>query len=69
MNSLSWDNFRDNAIIYSPPGISPEQLHKILKSAFYKFYFRPKIIINLLKEIHSFNQFKFVLARFIDIFK
>lgn len=69
LDSLSWDNFQDNAITYSPPGITPEQLHKILKSAFYRFYFRPKIIINLLKEIHSFNQFKFVLARFIDIFK
>ncbi|MDD3521014.1 MAG: radical SAM protein [Actinomycetota bacterium] len=69
LGSLSWDNFQDNAIIYSPPGIPQEELHKILKSAFYKFYFRPRIIINLLKEIHSFNQFKFVFARFIDIFK
>jgi anaerobic magnesium-protoporphyrin IX monomethyl ester cyclase len=69
LKSLSWDNFQDNAITYSPPGISLKQLHKILKSAFYRFYFRPRIIINLLKEIHSFNQFKFVLARFIDIFK
>jgi radical SAM superfamily enzyme YgiQ (UPF0313 family) len=69
LDKLSWDNFQDNAIIYSPPGITPRQLKSILKRAFYRFYFRPKIIMNLLKEIHSFNQLKFVFARFVDIFK
>lgn len=69
LNTLDWDGFQDNSIIYSPPGITKKQLQKIIKKAFCRFYFRPRIIFSLLKEIHSFNQFKFVFSRVIDIFK
>ena len=68
-STFSWDSVQDNRIVYSPPGIPPAKLHKIIKNGFFKFYFRPHIIFHLLKEIHSFSQFKIVLLRVVDIFK
>ena len=69
LEGLDWDGFQDNRIVYSPPGISPEKLHALMKRGFFKFYFRPRIILGLLMEIHSFEQFKIVLKRVVDIFK
>jgi radical SAM superfamily enzyme YgiQ (UPF0313 family) len=69
MKELEWDLFRDNKIAYSPRGMSPEKLSAIIKKGFFKFYFRPRIIFGLIKEIHSFKQFWAVLKRVFDIFK
>ncbi|MBU0480962.1 MAG: B12-binding domain-containing radical SAM protein [Proteobacteria bacterium] len=69
LNSLDWDSFQDNRIVYSPPGMTPETLHRLIKKGFYKFYFRPRIIWGLIREIHSFEQFRIVLKRALDIFR
>ena len=69
IEDMNWDNFQDNRIVFSPEGMTVKTLNNILKTAFRKFYFRPRIILNLIKEIHSINQFKFVLKRVFDIFK
>jgi anaerobic magnesium-protoporphyrin IX monomethyl ester cyclase len=69
LDTFPWDSVQDNRIIYSPPGILPNQLHQIIKKGFFKFYFRPSIMLRLLKEIHSFSQFKIVLQRVVDIFQ
>jgi radical SAM superfamily enzyme YgiQ (UPF0313 family) len=69
LEKINWDDFQDNRIVYSPKNISPKKLESILKKAFYKFYFRLKIIFNLLGEIHSFNQLKYVFIRVMDIFR
>lgn len=69
LDSLDWDSFQDNRIVYSPKGISPEKLHAVMKKGFSRFYFRPRIMWGLVKEIHSFEQFMVVLKRVFDIFK
>lgn len=69
LDTISWDSVQNNRIVYSPPGILPAKLHAIMKRGFFKFYFRPRIIFHLIKEIHSFNQLKIVLRRVLDIFK
>jgi len=66
---INWDSYQDNSIAYSPKGISKKELKKNIRKAFAKFYFRPLIIIGLLKEIHSFNQLKIVILRVFDIFR
>lgn len=69
LDGLDWDSFQDNRIVYSPPGMPPERLRAAMKKGFSRFYFRPKIMLGLLREIHSFQQFKIVLQRVVDIFQ
>lgn len=68
LDTLDWDSFQDNRIVYSPPGMSGAQLRAAMKKGFFRFYFRPGIILSLLKEIHSFEQFVIVMKRVLDIF-
>lgn len=69
LDRLDWDSFQNNRIVYSPPGITPEQLHKAMKKGFFRFYRRPGILFGLLREIHSLQQLKIVLKRVVDIFR
>ena len=48
--------------------LSTAELEKYQKIFFRKFYFRPKIIIGLIKEIKSFRQFLYLLERVIKLF-
>jgi anaerobic magnesium-protoporphyrin IX monomethyl ester cyclase len=68
LDKLDWDSFQDNRIVYSPPGVTPDALRAVMKRGFFKFYFRPHIMLGLLGEIHSFEQFVTVAKRVFDIF-
>lgn len=63
-----WDSYQDNTISYSPDGIAPEQLKRTMARAFRRFYFRPKIIYGMLKEIKDWRQFKILLKRGFESF-
>lgn len=63
-----WDNYQDNTISYSPKGVTPEQLKKTMEKAFKKFYFRPRIIFGMLREIKNWTQFKILFKRGIESF-
>ncbi len=67
-DTLDFDKYLNNKIIYSPEGITPETLRKVMKRAFRRFYFRPKIMWRLLQEIHSPNQAIMIFRRILDIF-
>lgn len=67
--SIEWDLYQDNRIVYSPSSISQKELRKFMKMAFAKFYFRPRIILSLLKEIHSLSQLRTVALRVFDSFR
>ena len=63
VKNFDWDNFGLNEVAYSPQGITKKQLQSLRRKALYKFYFRPKIIINMLSNIRSFQQIIFVFKR------
>jgi len=65
---LNWDDYLDNHITYSPKGISHKELRKIMKKAFFRFYFRPQIVLGLLKEIQSPQHAWIITKRILDTF-
>lgn len=52
-----------NQINYVPENLTEEELSKLLRRAFFEFYFRPKILLGLLYEIQSMEHLKNVLRR------
>jgi radical SAM superfamily enzyme YgiQ (UPF0313 family) len=68
LESIDWDKIIILDTHYSPRGISQARTRFIVKTSFLKFYFRPRIILGLLKEINSWNQFKTVIKRAIQTF-
>lgn len=69
LGNMDWDSFQFNRVVYAPPGITPAILRAVMRKGFRKFYFRPKIIFGLLREIHSVEQFRTILKRVSDIFR
>ncbi|MGE0268508.1 MAG: radical SAM protein [Candidatus Omnitrophota bacterium] len=58
-----YDSLYINSVVYAPKNIPRETLVKLQRKAFWKFYTRPRIFINILKEIKSFSQFKVVFKK------
>lgn len=54
-------------INFTPERISPEILLKMTKQAYFRFYFRPHIIINNLMQIRSISQLRSVIGRFSNV--
>ncbi len=52
-----------NQINYVPENLTEDELQKLLRRAYFEFYFRPKIIFGLLAEIQSFEHLKNILRR------
>ncbi|MDH4027719.1 MAG: B12-binding domain-containing radical SAM protein [Nitrospirota bacterium] len=48
---------------YIPDQLTNNQFKRLLRKAYIRFYFRPKIIFGLLKEIHSVEHLKNILKR------
>ena len=49
---------------FTPRGIKKNALKALQRKAFLRFFLRPKILIQNLTEIKSFNHFRFLLKRF-----
>lgn len=63
IKKLKWENFSLDKVVWSPEGISMEELKELRRRAFLKFYMRPKILLRMLSEIRSFENLKFILVR------
>ncbi len=63
IGELNWDNFSLDKVVWSPKGISMDELKKMRRRAFLKFYLRPKIFFRMLSEINSFENLKFIVVR------
>ena len=68
-DTLPWDLYQNNRVIYAPKNISPKEMRQLMRKAFAAFYFRPHILFGLLNEIHSIGQFRTVIRRFFDVFR
>jgi anaerobic magnesium-protoporphyrin IX monomethyl ester cyclase len=64
LDNIDWDNFYFMAGAYVPKNMSREKLLKIKKSAFTRFYLRPRIFIYNVLRVKSVNHFKFLFKRF-----
>jgi len=52
-----------NQINYVPEKLTEDELQKLLRRAYFEFYFRPKIIFGLLSEIQSWEHFMNIFRR------
>ena len=63
-----YDSLFINNVIYTPENISRETLVRLQKKAFRRFFMRPKILWNILREIRSFSQFKVLCIKVLRLF-
>jgi anaerobic magnesium-protoporphyrin IX monomethyl ester cyclase len=68
LEGMDWDASQENHILYAPKGMTRGRLRRLLRGLNFRFYFRPRIIIGLLRGIHSWSQIKMIIRRFIDTF-
>lgn len=59
---FNWNDFNYFNIVYEGEGLSKEQLQKLHKSAFRRFYFRPGILMGMLKHL-KIAQIKWLFKR------
>jgi anaerobic magnesium-protoporphyrin IX monomethyl ester cyclase len=60
---IDWAHIFQADVPYSPGGVSRKQLKNLQRKAHLEFYLRPLILWQLLKEIKSLQQFKYILKR------
>lgn len=66
LDNLDWDRLFVHNVAFTIPGITRKKLKHLQRLSYLKFYFRPKIMINVLKEIKSPRHLKYIIKRFID---
>ncbi len=62
IENFDWEKFNFFNVIYESDSLKKEDLVELQKKAFREFYFRPKILFNLLKNIKP-RQFRWILKR------
>ena len=67
LDGIKWEEMFEYSVPYAPEGITKDELRKILRSAFFRFYARPKIVKSFLSQIHSFGQVKALWQRFLYV--
>jgi hypothetical protein len=66
LGKLEWDRMFVHDVAYCDEGITAGQLKSLQRSAYLKFYLRPRILISVLREIRSVHHLQCLLTRFID---
>jgi len=61
---IEWHKIFTADVPYTPTSISRTELKKLARQAYLEFYLRPSVFWNLLKEIKTLEQFKYILRRF-----
>jgi len=63
LENVSWENCFLFKASYIPEGFTEEELKKIRQKGLRKFYLRPKILLSILSEMRSPQQFFFAVRR------
>ncbi|MBZ0167571.1 MAG: B12-binding domain-containing radical SAM protein, partial [Candidatus Omnitrophica bacterium] len=58
-----YDSLYINSVVYTPRNITRRELVELQRKAFWRFYTRPRIFFNILREIKSFSQFMVVCKK------
>jgi len=66
LDMVNWDRMFVHDVAYCDEGITPQQIKRLQRKAYLRFYLRPRILFSLLREIRSLFHMKFLLKRFID---
>jgi len=67
--AVPWDSFYTTDPVQWPGGIPVERLGRLQRHAFLAFYFRPRILLNMLRELRGPRHFGHLLRRALAIFK
>lgn len=67
LDNLDYDELYIHNLSYCDESIPESELIRIQRWSHFKFYLRPRIILGLLKEIHSFTQLKIIFQRAMKI--
>lgn len=65
---INWEMLFHADVPYSPPSISKKRLKGLQRRAYIEFYLRPKVLLDVLREIKTLEQVKFLLRRFFTVF-
>lgn len=66
LDNVDWRNFYFMNAAYVPKGLSRKKLKSLQRSAFFRFYLRPKIFLRNLTGIKSFRHFGYLSKRFFN---
>lgn len=64
IEKIDFEKFYFMDVAYTPKGVSAKLLRAMQRKAFMRFYLRPNILIENLREIKSLRHFKFLAKRF-----
>ncbi|MFA6448949.1 MAG: radical SAM protein [bacterium] len=67
LNNLDYDETYIHNLSYCHETISQAELIKAQRGAHFRFYLRPRIFLNLLREIHSYSQVRIIFQRAMKI--
>ena len=63
---FNYDHYFVHDVAFEPEGITRKELKRNQRRAYFEFYLRPRIIVELLRGIVSMKQFYWLCKRFID---
>lgn len=66
LENVDWSRFFVHDVAFSDDGIDPRDIKRLQRQAYLRFYARPRIVWNLLREIRSPRHLRFLLKRFLD---
>ncbi|MFH1972243.1 MAG: radical SAM protein [archaeon] len=66
ITKIDWSSLFYTKAPLAPEGMTSEELKKLQRKAFLEFYFRPKIVYFMMKEVNSWTHFKSLLKRSVD---
>ena len=69
LKNLRVDHFFVHDVGFIPEGFTEKELKNLQRKAYIGFYLKPRIIIGLLKDITTLQQFKYLIDRFFDALK
>lgn len=62
-----YDSLYINNVIYTPKNVTRDQLIRLQKKAFERFFLRPRILWNIIKETRSFTQLKVLIIKILRL--
>jgi radical SAM superfamily enzyme YgiQ (UPF0313 family) len=66
LENVDWSRFFVHDVAFADDGIDPRDIKRLQRQAYLRFYARPRIVWNLLREIRSPRHLRFLLKRFLD---
>lgn len=66
IQDIDWSRFFVHDVAYADPNVRVKDIKWLQRMAYLRFYLRPRIAWNVLREVKSLHHFKFLMKRFLD---